>query len=672
MANTTDDTRKPRSDRGRNSERGARGGAGARGDARAGEPSGAGPRREGRPAGKPFAGKGAGKGAAGKSFAGKGAAGKSYAGKGSAGKSFAGKGFAGKSFAANGAEPRRRQDGEGSRAPDYRARAERDERPARPAREGAERPARFARDGEARPPRAPRPDGGPPRKPAFGKPAGFGKSPGFGNSAGFGKPAGFGKKPGFGGKPAFGNRPAARSAPSRLAPQVAREEERIAKAIARAGVASRRDAEEMIAAGRVTLDGVVLTSPAVNVKPGADIRIDGDRLPERERTRLWLYHKPRGLVTTAKDPEGRPTVFQGLPEDMPRVVTIGRLDINTEGLLLLTNDGGLARVVAHPETGWLRRYRVRAYGQVGQDRLDALRQGVVVDGMEYGPIEAKIDRSQGDNVWITMGLREGKNREVKRVLEELGLQVNRLIRLSFGPFQLGDLKEGAVEEVRTKVLKEQLGAALAQAAGVDFESPVREPVEERAPERAPRGARPVSRLQQERDRARFAEPGAARGRNPAGERPARDARPDRDARPGRDGKPGRDERPARGGKPGFGSKPGFGGKPGFGERSAAGARPGRGGADRPAPEKRPFWDKPRSSVWRAEESAGDDRRPKARRGGETAKAERAAGGERLRERVGKIAGKAGRVLVERVKGSGGEGSGTGGGGRKPSGGKKKG
>ncbi|MGJ3262763.1 MAG: pseudouridine synthase [Salinarimonas sp.] len=457
-----------------------------------------------------------------------------------------------------------------------------------------------------------------------------------------------------------------------MAPAVPREEERIAKAIARAGVASRRDAEEMITAGRVSLNGAVLDSPAVNVKPGDDIRIDGEPLPARERTRLWLYHKPRGLVTTAKDPEGRPTVFRDLPEDMPRVVTIGRLDINTEGLLLLTNDGGLARVVAHPETGWLRRYRVRAYGQVGQDRLDALRQGVVVDGMEYGPIEAKIDRAQGDNIWITMGLREGKNREVKRVLEELGLQVNRLIRLSFGPFQLGDLKEGAVEEVRTKVLKDQLGDTLAQAAGVDFESPVREPVEER--ERPTRGAKPASRLQQERDRARFAEPGAARGARPSS------------ARPERGGKPGYGDRPERGDKRGFGEKRGLGEKRGFGDKRSFGDKPergdraGRGGPDKPAPEKRPSWDKPRSSVWRAEDKPEEAKRPKARRGGETAKAERAAGGERIRERVGKIAGKAGQVLVERLKGSGGEdrpgkgdrGTGGGAGGRGTGGGKKKG
>ncbi|AWN52625.1 pseudouridine synthase [Methylobacterium sp. 17Sr1-1] len=278
------------------------------------------------------------------------------------------------------------------------------------------------------------------------------------------------------------------------------EPERIAKAIARAGVASRRDAEAMIAEGRVTLNGVRLDSPAVNVTPSDRITVDGEPLPTRERTRLWLFHKPRGVVTTARDPEGRQTVFEALPEDMPRVVAIGRLDINTEGLLLLTNDGGLAKVIAHPETGWLRRYRVRAFGDVDQAMLDGLRKGVTIDGMEYGPVEATIDRAQGDNVWLTLGLREGKNREVKRILEHLGLSVNRLIRLSFGPFQLGELEVGLVEEIRTRVLKDQLGTALAEQAGVDFTSPVREPI---APFGSPKAA------------ARAAQEGAPRGRDPA-------------------------------------------------------------------------------------------------------------------------------------------------------------
>ncbi|MGH1591600.1 pseudouridine synthase [Methylobacterium phyllosphaerae] len=252
--------------------------------------------------------------------------------------------------------------------------------------------------------------------------------------------------------------------------------ERIAKAMARAGIASRRDAEAMILAGRVSVNGETLASPARNVTESDRVLIDGEPMPSRERSRLWIFHKPRGVVTTARDPEGRQTVFDVLPEELPRVVAVGRLDINTEGLLLLTNDGGLAKVIAHPDTGWLRRYRVRAHGDTDQAQLDKLAKGVTIDGMEYGPVEATLDRVQGDNVWLTLGLREGKNREVKRILEHLGLSVNRLIRLSFGPFQLGDLEVGLVEEVRTRVLKDQLGKSLAEQAEVDFDSPVREPI----------------------------------------------------------------------------------------------------------------------------------------------------------------------------------------------------
>ena len=249
------------------------------------------------------------------------------------------------------------------------------------------------------------------------------------------------------------------------------ERQRIAKAMARAGLCSRRDAEAWILEGRVSVNGEVLKSPARDV--GADDRVvvDGAPLPTPEKTRLFLFNKPRGLVTSDHDPEGRETIFDHLREhwpEGPRVVTVGRLDINTEGLLLLTNDGGLARMLELPKTGWLRRYRVRANGETDQAQLDALHDGIEIDGIEYAGIEAKLDRSQGANCWLTMGLREGKNREIKRVLEHLGLEVNRLIRLSFGPFQLLDLAEGAVEEVRTRVLKDQLGAALAAEAGVDF------------------------------------------------------------------------------------------------------------------------------------------------------------------------------------------------------------
>ncbi len=251
-----------------------------------------------------------------------------------------------------------------------------------------------------------------------------------------------------------------------------REGQRIAKVIARAGLCSRRDAEAWIAAGRVTVNGHVLDSPAYNVSETDDVRVDGRRLTERERTRLFLFHKPRGLVTTARDPEGRPTVFDALPPELPRLVAVGRLDINTEGLILLTNDGGLARVLELPATGWLRRYRVRAHGRVDQAKLDSLSGGVTLDGIDYAGIEARLDREQGSNAWITMGLREGKNREIKKVLEHLGLAVNRLIRVSFGPFELGDLAEGEVAEVRTRVLRDQLGAKLAREAGVDFDAPV--------------------------------------------------------------------------------------------------------------------------------------------------------------------------------------------------------
>jgi 23S rRNA pseudouridine2605 synthase len=259
---------------------------------------------------------------------------------------------------------------------------------------------------------------------------------------------------------------------------------RIAKVMARAGLCSRRDAETWIAEGRVYLNGKVLTSPAINVLPQDQISVDGEALAPRERTRLFLFHKPRGLVTTDKDPEGRQTIFDYLHQnwpDGPRVISVGRLDINTEGLLLLTNDGGLARVLELPSTGWMRRYRVRANGKTDQAVLDRLRDGLTVGGIDYAGIEATLDRVQGDNVWLTLALREGKNREIKRVLEHVGLYVNRLIRISFGPFQLGELAEGKVEEVRTRVLRDQLGPTLANEADADFDSPLTEPHREEAP-----------------------------------------------------------------------------------------------------------------------------------------------------------------------------------------------
>ena len=235
------------------------------------------------------------------------------------------------------------------------------------------------------------------------------------------------------------------------------EGDRIAKVLARAGVCSRRDAERMIADGRVAVNGRRLDTPALNVTPNDNITVDGKPVGEPDPPRLWRYHKPAGLVTTNRDPQGRETVFQKLPASLPRVNVVGRLDINTEGLLLLTNDGGMKRFLELPSTGWLRRYRVRAFGKADEARLAALKKGIEIDGVNYRSIEATLERVQGGNVWLTVTLREGKNREIKKVLEALDLKVNRLIRLSFGPFQLGQLDSGRVEEVPRRVLRQQLG-----------------------------------------------------------------------------------------------------------------------------------------------------------------------------------------------------------------------
>jgi 23S rRNA pseudouridine2605 synthase len=240
--------------------------------------------------------------------------------------------------------------------------------------------------------------------------------------------------------------------------------ERIAKRMARAGLCSRRDAERWIAEGRVSVNGKVLDSPAVVVGPGDEVIVDGKPLPEAEPARLWRYYKPSGLVTTARDERGRPTIFERLPQGLPRVVSVGRLDLTSEGLLLLTNDGALARHLELPSTGWVRRYRVRAFGRVDQPALDRLKNGITVDGVAYGPIEATIDRQQGGNVWLNMALTEGRNREIRRVLEALGLTVNRLIRVSYGPFQLGKMEPGTVDEVPRRVLREQVGQFLAAEA----------------------------------------------------------------------------------------------------------------------------------------------------------------------------------------------------------------
>jgi 23S rRNA pseudouridine2605 synthase len=319
-----------------------------------------------------------------------------------------------------------------------------------------------------------------------------------------------------------------------------RGSERIAKVMARAGACSRRDAETWIGEGRVAVNGEVLRDPAVNVGESDAITIDGTALPHRARTRLFRFHKPRGLVTTEHDPEGRPTIFDYLREhwpDGPRVVSVGRLDINTEGLILVTNDGGLARVLELPATGWVRRYRVRVNGETDQAKLDTLGRGITIDGVTYAGIEAILDRVQGANCWLTMSLREGKNREIKRVLEHLGLVVNRLIRISFGPFQLGELAEGAIEEVRTKVLRDQLGPSLAKAAGADFTSPTGE--EQEAASVSAEAARHHSERRSSQERP------ARQERRSEPERPARPERRSSHERPARQERRSEPERPAR-------------------------------------------------------------------------------------------------------------------------------
>ncbi|KEJ89879.1 pseudouridine synthase [Sulfitobacter donghicola] len=254
-------------------------------------------------------------------------------------------------------------------------------------------------------------------------------------------------------------------------PSSAPKGDRIAKTLSRAGVASRREAERMIEAGRVSVNGQVITSPALNVTEADRISVDGKPVGPAEPARMWLYHKPTGLVTSDSDEKGRQTIYDTLPDDLPRVMSIGRLDLNSEGLLLLTNDGGVKRLLELPSTGWLRRYRVRVNGRPTDEDLEPLRKGIIADGEPFQPMEVVLDRQQGANAWLTVGLREGKNREIRRAMDEIGLSVNRLLRVSYGPFQLGDLKPGSVEEVRRKVLRDQLGADAEKLLGAPPSAP---------------------------------------------------------------------------------------------------------------------------------------------------------------------------------------------------------
>lgn len=245
--------------------------------------------------------------------------------------------------------------------------------------------------------------------------------------------------------------------------------DRVAKLMARAGLCSRRDAERWIAEGRVQVDGKTIDTPATVVDDPARIHVDGKPLPQAGTARVWRYHKPPGLVSTHKDDQGRPTVFDNLPANLPRVVSVGRLDLNSEGLLLLTNDGALAREMELPSTGWVRTYRVRVFGFVTQEILDTLKDGVTVDGVRYEPIDAKIEKVTGRNAWLIVSLTEGKNREIRNVMRHLDLHVNRLIRQAYGPFRLGDLARGEVREVSPRQLMDQLGGKMERAGATTKE-----------------------------------------------------------------------------------------------------------------------------------------------------------------------------------------------------------
>lgn len=370
----------------------------------------------------------------------------------------------------------------------------------------------------------------PPRQGTRSKrPAGSGPRPG----PGFSSDPGSGPRPG---RAAAGrSKPAAASAAPAMAPETADApggSERIAKALARAGVASRRDAERLIADGRVAVNGTQLATPAFLVSPRDRITLDGQPVQRPEALRLWRYHKPAGLVTTHRDPAGRPTVFEHLPPELPRVISVGRLDLNTEGLLLLTNDGALARSLELPSSGWLRRYRVRAFGRPDVEALAGLRQGITVDGIAYGPVEALLERADGANAWLTVSLREGKNREVRTVLEAVGLKVNRLIRVSYGPFQLGHLPAGTVEEVPASAFPEMLGRLMPDEPVRGTRPP--EPLVTAAPEGKPDKAGKAGKPGRPGKPGKDARPGGAAGAK-TDARPGSRAgvRPDKAAGPGR-------------------------------------------------------------------------------------------------------------------------------------------
>lgn len=372
--------------------------------------------------------------------------------------------------------------------------------------------------------------------------------------------------------------PRPKSAPKAAPKSTAPDGERIAKVLSRAGISSRREAERLIEAGEVTVNGKIISSAALNVTAADKITVSGQLVGAPEPARLWLYYKPEGLVTSASDEKGRDTVFDHLPEDMPRVMSIGRLDLNSEGLLLLTNDGALKRQLELPSTGWLRKYRVRVKGNPTEPEIEPLRKGITIDGERFQPMEVKIDRHQGANAWLTIGLREGKNREIRRAMFAIGMTVNRLIRVSYGPFRLNEMEPGDVEEIKARILRDQLGALI--SGQIEDASEV--------PTKAKTRVRTTSRTAGDDDRpARSSAPRPARAA--AGDKPARAPR-DEAARPSRPGiaKPARDSaaKPAR---PGAAKAPGAisspRGRKALGQLAdswSAATKPGPKAGDKPA------------------------------------------------------------------------------------------
>ena len=409
--------------------------------------------------------------------------------------------------------------------------------------------------------------------------------------------------------------------------------ERIAKVMARAGIASRRDAEKMILLGRVSVNGKTIDSPALDVMPHDKVALDGKPIDAPQETRLWLYYKPLGLVTSERDEKGRRTVFDEMPEGMPRVMTVGRLDLNSEGLLLLTNDGGLKRRLELPETGWLRKYRVRVNGRPEDSTFNPLRRGITIDGEDFQPMEIVLDRQQGANAWLTVGIREGRNREIRRAMQEVGMIVNRLIRVSYGPFRLNEMEPGAVVEVKRKVLRDQLGERLLTG---DESAEERRPrsAEERVAVRGAFGDR-MKRDADRGDRGGYGDKPRSFGAKSHGDKPAYGDRPRRDdgdrkpygAKPAFGDKPAYGDRPRRddgdrkpyGAKPAFGDKPAYGDRPRRedGDRKPYGAKPAFGdkpqGARPPrdpdAPRK-PRWGADKARGERPAEAAGADRGPR--------------------------------------------------------------